>query len=50
MAQGTSGPATRPHNSALIKLPIRPRPSPMGTKGAKKSLISKKVLPVFLPK
>ncbi len=37
MAQGRSGEAMRPHSSPLMKLPMRPAASPVGTQGATKS-------------
>src|SRR3569833_3342346 len=42
IAQGTS--LILPHNSPLMKLPMRPAQRPMGTSGAVKSAISKKCL------
>ena len=47
MAHGKS--VGRPHNSPLIKLPKRPNAKPNGTKGAIKSVTSKKLLLFFLP-
>ncbi|MNE92361.1 hypothetical protein D3C80_1900750 [compost metagenome] len=38
-----------PHNSALMKLPIRPAPRPIGTIGATKSISWKNDLLFFLP-
>ena len=40
IAQGSDGSATRPHNSPLMKLPMRPAARPSGTSGAMKSVMS----------
>ena len=37
IAQGRSEGAARPHSSPLMKFPIRPAASPMGTEGTRKS-------------
>ncbi|MNZ79829.1 hypothetical protein D3C78_984420 [compost metagenome] len=47
MAHGTS--VALPHSSALMKLPMRPAPRPIGTSGATKSISSKNDLLLRLP-